>query len=172
MRLEKLNTKQYWAIRIQQVWYHSHTMHDTESFLESSQNNLLDIGVDPHPHGTHSFCHGGCQLLPWFSAGHFTTFAHGEDGLRTLTTQAQFLNIYCPGLIAHLSSVRITSTPIGLDVGKPTGMITRTHTCTRKLPIPLHPRVLRGVGHCKSHIRVAGTTGTSATRASNQCKCI
>jgi hypothetical protein len=36
-----------------------------------------------------------------------------EDVPRTSTTQAQFLNIYCRRLlIAHLSSVRVTSTPI------------------------------------------------------------
>ncbi|KAG1766270.1 hypothetical protein EDD22DRAFT_774233, partial [Suillus occidentalis] len=26
-------------------------------------NNLLDIGVDPCPYATHSFCCGGCQYL-------------------------------------------------------------------------------------------------------------
>ncbi|KAH9048006.1 hypothetical protein EDB83DRAFT_1450180 [Lactarius deliciosus] len=28
------------------------------------RNNLIDIGVDPAPYGTHSFRRGGCQ---WFS---------------------------------------------------------------------------------------------------------
>jgi hypothetical protein len=56
------------------------------------------------------------SILPWFSIGHFATFAHGEDGLRTLTTQAQFSNIYCPGLIVHLSNVRITLTLIILEM--------------------------------------------------------
>ncbi|KAG1814841.1 hypothetical protein EV424DRAFT_1325878 [Suillus variegatus] len=32
-------------------------------FLECFHNNLLDIGVDPHPYGTHSFRRGGCQFL-------------------------------------------------------------------------------------------------------------
>jgi len=35
----------------------------SENFLELFRNNLLDIGVDPHPYGTHSFRHGGCQYL-------------------------------------------------------------------------------------------------------------
>ncbi|KAJ7931806.1 hypothetical protein B0H13DRAFT_1461056, partial [Mycena leptocephala] len=26
-------------------------------------NNLLDVGVDPRPYGTHSFRRGGCQYL-------------------------------------------------------------------------------------------------------------
>ncbi|KAI9572412.1 hypothetical protein HD554DRAFT_2202838 [Boletus coccyginus] len=33
------------------------------AFLECFCNNLLDIGVDPRPYGTHSFHHGGCQYL-------------------------------------------------------------------------------------------------------------
>ncbi|KAG7085513.1 hypothetical protein E1B28_003073 [Marasmius oreades] len=32
-------------------------------FLEGFRNNLLDIGVDPAPYGTHSFRCGGCQWL-------------------------------------------------------------------------------------------------------------
>ncbi|KAF8907239.1 hypothetical protein CPB84DRAFT_293052 [Gymnopilus junonius] len=35
----------------------------SEQFLELFRNNLLDIGVDPIPYGTHSFRHGGCQYL-------------------------------------------------------------------------------------------------------------
>ncbi|KAN0084001.1 hypothetical protein V8E55_007505 [Tylopilus felleus] len=35
----------------------------SEQFLELFRNNLLDIGVDPAPYGTHSFCRGGCQYL-------------------------------------------------------------------------------------------------------------
>jgi hypothetical protein len=35
----------------------------SELFLELFRNNLLDIGVDPHPYGTHSFRRGGCQYL-------------------------------------------------------------------------------------------------------------
>jgi hypothetical protein len=35
----------------------------TEQFLEMFHNNLLDVGIDPHPYGTHSFRHGGCQYL-------------------------------------------------------------------------------------------------------------
>ncbi|KAF8417535.1 hypothetical protein L210DRAFT_3660271 [Boletus edulis BED1] len=33
------------------------------AFLECFRNNLLDIGVDPRPYGTHSFRRGGCQYL-------------------------------------------------------------------------------------------------------------
>ncbi|KAH7905012.1 hypothetical protein BJ138DRAFT_1018281 [Hygrophoropsis aurantiaca] len=35
----------------------------SESFLECFRNNLLDIGIDPRPYGTHSFRRGGCQYL-------------------------------------------------------------------------------------------------------------
>ncbi|KAF8899905.1 hypothetical protein CPB84DRAFT_1779667 [Gymnopilus junonius] len=35
----------------------------SEQFLELFRNNLLDIGVDPIPYGTHSFRRGGCQYL-------------------------------------------------------------------------------------------------------------
>ncbi|KAG1887197.1 hypothetical protein F4604DRAFT_1571212 [Suillus subluteus] len=35
----------------------------SDSFVECFHNNLLDIGVDPHPYGTHSFRRGGCQFL-------------------------------------------------------------------------------------------------------------
>ncbi|KIJ11023.1 hypothetical protein PAXINDRAFT_85166, partial [Paxillus involutus ATCC 200175] len=35
----------------------------SSSFLECFRNNLLDIGVDPRPYGTHSFRRGGCQYL-------------------------------------------------------------------------------------------------------------
>jgi len=35
----------------------------SEKFLELFRNNLLDIGVDPFPYGTHSFRRGGCQYL-------------------------------------------------------------------------------------------------------------
>jgi hypothetical protein len=31
--------------------------------MEAFRNNLLDIGVDPTPYGTHSFRRGGCQYL-------------------------------------------------------------------------------------------------------------
>ncbi|KIJ15217.1 hypothetical protein PAXINDRAFT_77647, partial [Paxillus involutus ATCC 200175] len=34
-----------------------------EAFLECFRNNLLDVGVDPRPYGTHSFHRGGCQYL-------------------------------------------------------------------------------------------------------------
>jgi hypothetical protein len=37
-----------------------------EQFLEMFRNNLLDIGRDPWPYGTHSFRRGGCQ---WLSSG-------------------------------------------------------------------------------------------------------
>jgi len=35
----------------------------SKQFLETFRNNLIDIGVDPSPYGTHSFCRGGCQYL-------------------------------------------------------------------------------------------------------------
>ncbi|KAG1799487.1 uncharacterized protein HD556DRAFT_1430716 [Suillus plorans] len=35
----------------------------SDAFLECFCNNLLDIGVDPHPYGTHSFRRGECQFL-------------------------------------------------------------------------------------------------------------
>ncbi|KAJ7718039.1 hypothetical protein B0H14DRAFT_3011561 [Mycena olivaceomarginata] len=35
----------------------------TDSFMEYFRNNLLDINIDPHPYGTHSFHWGGCQYL-------------------------------------------------------------------------------------------------------------
>ncbi|KAJ3851354.1 hypothetical protein EV368DRAFT_74631 [Lentinula lateritia] len=35
----------------------------SEQFLEMFRNNLLDIGVDFVPYGTHSFRRGGCQWL-------------------------------------------------------------------------------------------------------------
>ncbi|KIK49877.1 hypothetical protein GYMLUDRAFT_183442, partial [Collybiopsis luxurians FD-317 M1] len=36
----------------------------SEQFLELFRNNLLDIGVDHVPYGTHSFRRGGCQCTP------------------------------------------------------------------------------------------------------------
>ncbi|KAK7053588.1 DNA breaking-rejoining enzyme [Favolaschia claudopus] len=35
----------------------------SEKFLEMFRNNLLDIGMDPYPYGTHSFRRGGCQYF-------------------------------------------------------------------------------------------------------------
>ncbi|KAJ7875080.1 hypothetical protein B0H13DRAFT_2236140 [Mycena leptocephala] len=35
----------------------------SEKFSEMFRNNLLDIGLDPHPYGTHSFRRGGCQYF-------------------------------------------------------------------------------------------------------------
>ncbi|KAK6989001.1 hypothetical protein R3P38DRAFT_3331736 [Favolaschia claudopus] len=35
----------------------------SECFLEMFRNNMLDIGIDPAPYGTHSFRRGGCQWL-------------------------------------------------------------------------------------------------------------
>ncbi|KAJ3901075.1 DNA breaking-rejoining enzyme [Lentinula edodes] len=35
----------------------------SEQFLEMFRNNLIDIGVDHIPYGTHSFRRGGCQWL-------------------------------------------------------------------------------------------------------------
>jgi len=31
--------------------------------MEHFRNNLLDVGEDPTPYGTHSFRRGGCQFL-------------------------------------------------------------------------------------------------------------
>ncbi|THH03535.1 hypothetical protein EW146_g10421 [Bondarzewia mesenterica] len=41
----------------------ANTPMSTEQFLEMFRNNLLDVGIDPHPYGTHSFRRGGCQYL-------------------------------------------------------------------------------------------------------------
>ncbi|KAJ7462934.1 hypothetical protein FB451DRAFT_1028406, partial [Mycena latifolia] len=35
----------------------------SDFFLEMFRNNLLDVGIDPYPYGTHSFRRGGCQWL-------------------------------------------------------------------------------------------------------------
>ncbi|KAJ6622746.1 hypothetical protein B0H10DRAFT_1787494 [Mycena sp. CBHHK59/15] len=35
----------------------------SDKFLEMFRNNLLDIGLDPYPYGTHSFRRGGCQYF-------------------------------------------------------------------------------------------------------------
>ncbi|KAL0566138.1 hypothetical protein V5O48_015880 [Marasmius crinis-equi] len=35
----------------------------SQQFLEGFRNNLIDIGIDPAPYGTHSFRRGGCQWL-------------------------------------------------------------------------------------------------------------
>ncbi|KAI0681806.1 hypothetical protein C8T65DRAFT_598035, partial [Cerioporus squamosus] len=35
----------------------------SEAFLECFRNNMLDVGIDPRPYGTHSFRRGGCQYL-------------------------------------------------------------------------------------------------------------
>ncbi|KAH7921720.1 hypothetical protein BV22DRAFT_1018807, partial [Leucogyrophana mollusca] len=35
----------------------------SKQFLELFQNNLIDIGINPSPYGTHSFRRGGCQYL-------------------------------------------------------------------------------------------------------------
>jgi len=35
----------------------------SEYFLEMFRNNLLDVGIDPIPYGTHSFRRGGCQWM-------------------------------------------------------------------------------------------------------------
>lgn len=34
-------------------------------FLELFRNNILDVGIDPWPYGTHSFRRGGCQWLAY-----------------------------------------------------------------------------------------------------------
>ncbi|KAJ3867261.1 DNA breaking-rejoining enzyme [Lentinula novae-zelandiae] len=45
--------------------YHSssYELQTSEQFLEMFRNNLLDVGVDFVPYGTHSFRRGGCQWL-------------------------------------------------------------------------------------------------------------
>ncbi|KAF8175744.1 hypothetical protein K438DRAFT_1802895 [Mycena galopus ATCC 62051] len=35
----------------------------SEKFLEMFRTNLLDIGIDPYPYGTHSFRWGRCQYF-------------------------------------------------------------------------------------------------------------
>ncbi|KAF9522567.1 hypothetical protein CPB83DRAFT_95005 [Crepidotus variabilis] len=35
----------------------------SEQLLEVLRNNLIDIGINPAPYGTHSFRRGGCQYL-------------------------------------------------------------------------------------------------------------
>ncbi|KAJ7648509.1 DNA breaking-rejoining enzyme [Mycena rosella] len=35
----------------------------SDFFLEMFRNNLLDVGINPYPYGTHSFRRGGCQWL-------------------------------------------------------------------------------------------------------------
>lgn len=35
----------------------------SDKFLEMFRLNLLDIGIDPSPYGTHSFRRGGCQYF-------------------------------------------------------------------------------------------------------------
>ncbi|KAF7308877.1 DNA breaking-rejoining enzyme [Mycena kentingensis (nom. inval.)] len=41
----------------------SKTPMKSDRFLELFRNNLLDIGRDPYPYGTHSFRRGGCQYF-------------------------------------------------------------------------------------------------------------
>ena len=42
----------------------SHILLQTsEKFLSAFRHNLVDIGEDPIPYGTHSFRRGGCQYL-------------------------------------------------------------------------------------------------------------
>ncbi|KIM73059.1 hypothetical protein PILCRDRAFT_81411 [Piloderma croceum F 1598] len=37
----------------------------SEAFLELFRNNLVDVGIDPWPYGTHSFRRGGTQWLAY-----------------------------------------------------------------------------------------------------------
>jgi len=39
------------------------TLQTSEKCLEMFRLNLLDIGIDPSPYGTHSFRRGGCQYF-------------------------------------------------------------------------------------------------------------
>ncbi|KAF9502885.1 hypothetical protein BS47DRAFT_1369940 [Hydnum rufescens UP504] len=50
------------AIRAQGRRCDSHTLTQTR-FLELFRHNLMDVGIDPQPYGTHSFRRGGCQYL-------------------------------------------------------------------------------------------------------------
>ena len=55
------------------LWYSHHSSEScsilnqytqtSDQFLELFRNNLLDICIEPHPYGNHSFHHGGCQYL-------------------------------------------------------------------------------------------------------------
>jgi hypothetical protein len=58
-------TMRWWVSAL--AWSHgscrSPMVQTGESFLECFRNNLLGIGIDPRPYGTHSFRRGGCQYL-------------------------------------------------------------------------------------------------------------
>jgi hypothetical protein len=81
----------------------------SESFLECFHKNLCDIGIDPHPYGTHSFTVEGANTLLWCFAGCSETSAHGEAGQRTLTIWALSSSTSSLGPTLHSSNVRIIS---------------------------------------------------------------
>jgi hypothetical protein len=56
----------------------------SDVFLESFRRNLVEIGRNPLPYGTHSFRRGGCQYALW--AGLSKRFVTGEAGLPILKT--------------------------------------------------------------------------------------
>ncbi|KAF9513481.1 hypothetical protein BS47DRAFT_1344256 [Hydnum rufescens UP504] len=51
-----------WWISVVPIMCDSHTLTQTH-FLELFRHNLMDVGIDPQPYGTHSFRCGGCQYL-------------------------------------------------------------------------------------------------------------
>ncbi|KAK7043085.1 hypothetical protein VNI00_008439 [Paramarasmius palmivorus] len=48
----------------------------SQQFLEGLRHNLLDVGIDPAPYGTHSFRRGGCQWLSMDLRWPFTKICH------------------------------------------------------------------------------------------------
>ena len=50
---------------VQGLWTHmGHSIIQTQAyFLQLFCHNLMDVGINPQPYGTHSFHHGGCQHL-------------------------------------------------------------------------------------------------------------
>ncbi|KAJ7150521.1 hypothetical protein C8R43DRAFT_951490 [Mycena crocata] len=52
-------------------WMEYTTRRWNDSFMEYFRNNLLDIGIDPRPYGTHSFREVAASTLRWFCAGPF-----------------------------------------------------------------------------------------------------
>jgi hypothetical protein len=58
------NGKQFGSDAMTRV--NSPCLQTSAAFLELFRNNLIDIGKDPWPYGTHSFRRGGCQ---WLASG-------------------------------------------------------------------------------------------------------
>jgi hypothetical protein len=81
------------------VWVHlvicivlTNLLKTSKYFLEMFWNNLLDVGMDPVPYGTHSFGHGGVSGL-WASDGLFTMASspHLQVGWFNLKLESQVL---------------------------------------------------------------------------------